>query len=105
MSYDGLAISERRLHTIWDRPQPEEFSAQNLDLMKNGDAPQARVLVRDLASNREYIRIESKELHHIGGRRIPGANSSGNLRELWPWEHAQVDPRRHIGYELLQILQ
>jgi RHS repeat-associated protein len=85
--------------------QPEEFSAQNLDLMKNGDAPQARVLVRDLASNREYIRIESKELHHIGGRRIPGANSSGNLRELWPWEHAQVDPRRHIGYELLQILQ
>lgn len=36
-----------------------------------------------------------KELHHINGRNIPNPHNQENLLEVWPWEHAEIDPYRH----------
>jgi hypothetical protein len=35
-----------------------------------------------------------KELHHIEGRGGTDPHNINNLIELWPWEHADVDPFR-----------
>jgi hypothetical protein len=37
----------------------------------------------------------SKELHHIKGQNIPRPHAESNLQELWPWEHAKIDPYRY----------
>jgi hypothetical protein len=38
-----------------------------------------------------------KELHHIDGRNIPNANNINNLKAVWPWEHADIDPFRYYN--------
>ncbi|MBM4164970.1 MAG: RHS repeat-associated core domain-containing protein [Lentisphaerae bacterium] len=38
-----------------------------------------------------------KELHHIEGRKIPNPHAPANLKEVWPWEHADIDPYRHYN--------
>lgn len=39
----------------------------------------------------------SKELHHINGRDIENPHSIDNLMQVWPWEHADIDPYRHYN--------
>jgi len=36
----------------------------------------------------------SKELNHIVARYLGGGSQISNLEEVWPWEHAAVDPFR-----------
>ena len=38
-----------------------------------------------------------KELHHKTPRRQGGPNTPDNLQEVWPWEHADIDPYRHYN--------
>lgn len=38
-----------------------------------------------------------KELHHINGRNIPNPHDPSNLMEVWPWEHADIDPFRYYN--------
>ena len=61
---------------------PGEFSDGNIERMKAGNAPLHPQL------------NVPQELHHINGRNIPDPHNISNLRELWPWEHAAVDPFR-----------
>ena len=35
------------------------------------------------------------ELHHKNGRNIPNPHAQDNLQQVWPWEHAEIDPYRH----------
>ena len=37
------------------------------------------------------------ELQHLGGRNVQNPHNSGNLTELWPWEHADMDPSRYYN--------
>jgi hypothetical protein len=71
----------------------------------NGKAPTREVLVRDNKTGQVYRRTETKELHHVDPQRNNGSNEASNLREVWPTEHAAIDPHRHPGYEVLQVLE
>jgi gas vesicle protein len=64
---------------------PSKYSQENLDRMVKGKAP----LDEDFGV--------SKELHHINGRGGPDAHNINNLQEVWPWEHAEIDPYRHYN--------
>ena len=62
-----------------------EYSTVNLVRMRRGVAPLD-----------EKIGV-SKELHHVVSRAEGGSNSMSNLAEVWPWEHAALDPFRYYG--------
>jgi hypothetical protein len=47
---------------------------------------------------------QTKELHHRVAKRDGGTHDFANLMEVWPDEHALIDPHRHTGYELLEVL-
>jgi RHS repeat-associated protein len=62
--------------------EPGEYSEANLVRMKSGRAP----LHEDLQV--------SVELHHINGRTGSDPHNPNNLMEVWPWQHAAIDPQR-----------
>jgi RHS repeat-associated protein len=62
-----------------------EFSPQNISRMKKGNAP----------LHEEYG--VPKELHHRISQRQGGSHRPSNLEEVWPWEHARIDPYRHYN--------
>lgn len=64
-----------------------EFDADNLDLMRGGNAP--------LDYNPRTGNFESRELHHVIPQRAGGPSDPLNLRELTPDWHGEVDPYRH----------
>jgi RHS repeat-associated protein len=64
----------------------EDFAEENLDRMRRGRAPQRK--------SPRTGRIESKELHHTPPRRDGGLF---DFEEVWPGEHAAVDPFRRTG--------
>ena len=37
------------------------------------------------------------ELDHIIPRHLGGTHAPGNLREVWPWRHAELDPFRYYN--------
>ena len=47
---------------------------------------------------------QTKELHHRIAKRDGGTHDFDNLMEVWPDEHALIDPHRHTGYEVLEVL-
>jgi RHS repeat-associated protein len=61
---------------------PGKYSQSNLERMQKGLAP------------RHAVYGVSKELHHTKGRDIPNPHNAKNLKPLWPWQHAKVDPSR-----------
>ncbi|WP_054950720.1 pre-toxin TG domain-containing protein [Numidum massiliense] len=61
----------------------DEFSPEDLERIKKGKPP----------IHPKYK--VPKELHHKEGRKIPNPHNSKNLQEVWPWEHAEIDPHRH----------
>jgi hypothetical protein len=70
----------------------------------HGSAPSRKVRVK-YSNGKIGVRWEVKELHH----RVPQAdgvnNDPSNLVELWPTDHANVDPHRFAGYEVLDVLE
>jgi RHS repeat-associated protein len=70
----------------------------------SGKAPTREVLVRDTRTGQVYRRTETKELDHIVPQRSGGSHDPSNLREVWPTEHAAIDPYRRTGYEVIRVL-
>jgi len=68
--------------------EPGEFSPENMERMRQGNPPYHEGLLR------KGIKVPM-ELHHIRGRNIPDPHNIKNLREVWPWEHSQIDRYRH----------
>jgi len=60
----------------------DDYSESNLIRMRKGLAPI------------EPETGASMELHHINGRDISNPHNIDNLLEVWPWEHAEIDPHR-----------
>jgi len=69
--------------------------------------PQARVILLNINSGERVTKVVSKDVHHRQGRFWGGSNDLDNLEELWPWEHAGIDPDRakSFPYVLLQVLE
>jgi hypothetical protein len=66
-----------------------KYGEKNVERMGKGRAPQ-RV-------NPETGKIESKELHHLEPQGKGGSHDKSNLKEVWPDEHAEIDPFRRTG--------
>ncbi len=67
----------------------------------SGEAPKREVIVVNKKTGEIETRVESKELHHSDPRRNGGSNDGSNLKEVWPTEHAAIDPHRHTGYDVI----
>jgi len=85
--------------------QNNEFTSRQLGQMQMGFAPSARVMVRNNRTSLIETRNVSKELHHSGGRNISNANEPFYIYEVWPWQHAGIDPQRNTGYTFLQFMK
>jgi hypothetical protein len=70
-------------------------------IMNNGEVPTGRATVRIRSTNEIKTINVSKELHHVDGRVGLDPHRFSNLREVWPWEHEEIDPFRHTGYEFI----
>jgi hypothetical protein len=73
-----------------------------------GQAPTRWVRVRYTSGRykgRTMTIQETKELHHKVARRDGGGNTWENLKEVWPAEHAAIDPHRRLNYEVLEVLR
>ncbi|MHC5542823.1 polymorphic toxin-type HINT domain-containing protein, partial [Singulisphaera rosea] len=93
------AIRERYWQNRAASAMPGEFGPSNIGAMRQGAAPSARVLVRDNATGQIREIRAVKELHHArGGRGVPDYDTPRDLREVWPWEHAAIDPSRRLDY-------
>jgi hypothetical protein len=71
----------------------------------DGKPPQRTVLAKKRKTGEVEVKVESKELHHVKPRREGGGNEPENLREVWPSEHEEIDPHRHPGYDVLEVLE
>ena len=67
-----------------------------------GSVRQSLVRIKKTGQVREIT--QTKELHHRVAKRDGGTHDFANLMEVWPDEHALIDPHRHTGYELLEVL-
>ncbi len=67
---------------------PENYSDANLERIRRGLAPK----------DEKWGTGASMELHHDPvPQRAGGSNAASNLQEVWPWEHAEIDPYRHYN--------
>jgi hypothetical protein len=80
-----------------------EFGSQNIARMEKGYAPVARIIARLRDSGEGVELLVSKELHHKSGRAISNPHSIDKLMELWPWEHEEIDPSRHLDYDFARF--
>jgi hypothetical protein len=84
---------------------PGEFTQRQLARMRAGFAPEVQIRVR-LPDGTVETRWASKELHHnLGNRGVPPFDEPIHLREVWPWQHSQIDRFRHTGYEFLGFVE
>lgn len=87
---------------------PNAYSPNNLKRMKDGKAPRMTVEVTNRKTGKTSVRDYSMELHHrdipqrVGG---DGVHKSSNLDALTPWEHEAVDPFRHVGSDLDEVIK
>ena len=83
------------------------YSQRNLSRMQQGLAPQMTVEVTNRRTGVTSIMDVSLELHHthipqrVGGT---GVHNSSNLTIVTPWEHEAIDPYRHVGYDLENVI-
>ena len=74
---------------------PGEFTPRQLAKMRNGFAPQVKIVVRNRATRQIEIQTVSKELHHnLGNRGTWPFDGPLHLRELWPWQHEMGSDRQ-----------
>lgn len=62
-----------------------EFTAAQIERMTAGQPPLHPTLDVPM------------ELDHIVPRHAGGGHNIENLREVWPWEHAEIDPYRYYN--------
>jgi hypothetical protein len=79
---------KNQAHEIKSNPnfRPDYYTQENLKRMEKGLAPQQ--------FNRTTRQLESMELHHTPPQRDGGLF---DFTELWPQQHAELDPSRFIG--------
>ena len=68
-----------------------------------GEPPTREVTVRNNKTGEVSRRRETKELHHDDPQRNGGSHDPNNLREVWPTEHADIDPHRRPGYTVIKV--
>ncbi|MGJ3348310.1 RHS repeat-associated core domain-containing protein [Morganella sp. Je.2.23] len=84
------------------------YSARNISEMALGNAPKIRAKVKVTKTGAIETRDIPYELHHtnipqrVGG---PNVHNKNNLTEVDPWQHAHVDPYRHPGIELIEVIK
>ena len=78
-------VKSRYWKNVANAAEEGEYSAGNLARMQKGNAPLHPATGTPM------------ELHHINGRNIPDPHNINNLKEVWPWEHAEIDPFRHYN--------
>jgi hypothetical protein len=78
----------------WKAPRTEK----NFSRLARGQAPGMFLSLRHVTSGLVVRRWVSVELHHIFPIRFDRPMSEQCFIELWPWEHAAVDPCRHFPY-------
>jgi len=66
----------------------ENYSQADVQNMSKGKAPQQ--------IDPKTGKMESMELHHEQAVRDGGTHTRENLEKVWPNEHADVDPHRHM---------
>ncbi|NIF24291.1 RHS repeat-associated core domain-containing protein, partial [Candidatus Pantoea multigeneris] len=83
------------------------YSPVNMLRMRFGLAPRIRVKELHFRTGEERIRNVSLELNHRYWPQRDGKHVDipYNLEKVTPWEHAAKDPYRHVGSELLEIIQ
>jgi HNH endonuclease len=64
---------------------PYDYSAEDLARLHSGRPP----VDPDTGA--------SKELHHIVPQPDGGTHDPDNLMQVWPWEHAEIDPHRYYN--------
>jgi RHS repeat-associated protein len=74
-------------------------------IMNGGKTPQGTALVRVTETGQIEARTVSLELHHTNGRAIANPHAYENLQEVWPWEHAEIDPSRFIEYQFIRWVE
>ena len=84
----------------WSTARKDYWKRNGVD----GRAPQREVLVRNRKTGELEVKTETKELHHVKPRSEGGTNEDSNLEEVWPSEHEAIDPYRHTGYDLIEVL-
>ncbi|MFP1814168.1 RHS repeat-associated core domain-containing protein, partial [Lonsdalea quercina] len=84
------------------------YSPRNIAEMARGNAPKITAKVRINKTGATETRDIPYELHHtnipqrVGG---PNVHNKSNLSEVDPWQHADMDPYRHPGMELLEVIK
>jgi hypothetical protein len=98
---EAAAKSARTTHKSWPSARAAYWKAFG----PGGKAPKREVRVRFRDGTVDTI-TQTKELHHRVARRDGGTHDFDNLMEVWPDEHAlrEIDPHRHTGYEVLEVL-
>ncbi|BBV07409.1 TPA: hypothetical protein ACHWKL_004281 [Providencia stuartii] len=83
------------------------YSKIHMAIMKLGLAPKIRIKEYHYKSRSFRIRDVSLELNHRIWPQRSGKNIDMpyNLEKVTPWEHAAVDPYRHTGSDLIEIIQ
>jgi hypothetical protein len=84
------------------------YSPTNLARMMDGRPPRMRVRVRRHRDGAILVRDVPVEIHHTHlPQRMgtPTAHEPWNLTAAPPWAHEGMDPFRHTGYELLEIIR
>jgi RHS repeat-associated protein len=94
------AKAARTTHKSWTSARAAYWKAFG----PGGEAPKRNVLVRIRKTGQVREITQTKELHHRVAKRDGGTHDFDNLMEVWPDEHALIDPHRHTGYELLEVL-
>jgi hypothetical protein len=79
------SVKSRYWKNAADAAEDGEYSTSNLARMNQGKAPL-----------HDEIGVP-RELHHINGRTGANPHNIENLQEVWPWEHADVDPFRYYN--------
>ena len=75
--------------------------------MADGKAPRIKVQVFNPKTGQYEIRNVSMELHHTTLPQRLGtqkAHEPWNLTPATPWGHASMDPYRHVGVDLIKVI-
>ena len=101
------ATSRKKFWKNEAKTNPNKYSNANRKRMENGNAPRMTVEVTNRKTGKTSTKDYSMELHHrdvpqrVGGE---GVHDHSNLDALTPWEHEEVDPFRHVGSDLEEVI-
>lgn len=78
------------------------YSPENVNRMQAGYAPRRLAIVRHKVTGKTIETHVPVELHHVFGNRADTPQEDQTLVEVYPWQHAAMDPDRHYHWEFVQ---